>query len=126
MSKARVQLTAGGVIAIIGVVGAVYLLYRGSNVVGEAWEGVKDTASRAGDAVAHTVYPERLLAPNETVTGKLTERYSQPDDTRSFWSKAWDGYWQDVSDFWGGKTEPDTWGREARTTNNTGGATGYW
>lgn len=126
MSANRVQLTAGGVLAVVGVTAAVYLLYRGSNAVGEAWDGVKEGVSNAAGSFAQTVYPDSLLAPNETVTGKLTERYNAPGDTRSFWEKAWDGYWQDVSNFWGGSTEPDTWGREARTPTYTGGASGSW
>lgn len=128
MTAPQIQLSGTAILVLVGVPVALYAMYKASGAVGDLVDSAGEAISNAGNSLAQTVYPDSLLAPGETLGSKWDERYNQPGDNRSFLSKAWDGYWQDINAIWGNTPEPEPWGREVRepTPPFTGGASGGW
>ena len=102
MKIAAPTITPGALLVGVGVLVGGILLVRASNKIGDAIGKAGEAISNGVNTVTHVIYPESLLPNDQTVFGKLDDRYKGSEDLGDILSRAWNGYWQDVGDFWDG------------------------
>lgn len=102
MKIAAPTITPGALLVGVGVLVGGILLVRASSKIGDALSNAADAINSGVNTVTHVIYPDSLLPSDQTVFGKLDDRYKGAEGFKDVFSRAWDGYWQDVGDFWGG------------------------